>query len=67
MKCKKKGHLAFNYPPEYSHKMRRTGQNKTSSNKGKQSNRPKEESTALVKEFTGSLLLLQSIKNRIVL
>ena len=53
MKCKKKGHLAFNCPPKYSYKVRKSDQNKTSFNKSKQDNKPKEESAALVKEFAG--------------
>ena len=56
MKCKKKGHLAFNCPPKYNCKVRKT---QMKNNKTYNKNNPKtqkEESTALVKEFAGMVI-----------
>ena len=62
MKCKKKGHLAFNFPPKYNCNIRTTSMSK---NKPYNKNNPKtqrEESAALVKEFA-SMVISTNMRN----
>ena len=57
MKCKKKGHLAFNYPPKYNCKVRKPPMGKNKSYNKNNSKTQKEESAALVKEFAGMVII----------
>ena len=56
MQCKKKGHIAFNCPPKYNCKVRKSPMNKKKSFNKSNSKTQKEESAALVKEFAGMVI-----------
>ena len=56
MKCKKKGHLAFNCPPKYNCKVRKPPMGKNKPYNKNNSKTQKEESAALVKEFAGMVI-----------
>ena len=56
MECKKKGHLAFNCPPKYNCKIRKTQMKNNKPYNKNDSNTQKEESAVLVKEFAGMVI-----------
>ena len=62
MKCKKKGHLAFNCPPKYNCKVRKPPMGKSKPYNKNDPKTQKEESTALVKEFSG-MVISTNIRN----
>ena len=67
MKCKKKVHLVFNCPPtKYNCKVRKPPVNKNKSYNKKNSKTQKEESAALVKEFTSMVISTKMWNNTAV-
>ena len=56
MKCKRKGHLAFNCPPKYNCEVRKPPMNKNKHFNKRNPNTQKEKSAAFVKKFAGMVI-----------